>query len=171
MTELKGFDKIDELVNAFVNRFDCDAEFGEEFCYWHDDATIFYNLIIGTLSDMTWTEYVKEVFNYTIENIFVFSLLHEIGHHFTMDNFTRKDYNAEHKKIAKIEASLKDSEDDDFDKILYKEYFDLPMEKAATAWAVKYARKNKTQLFYFWKKLEKALKEFYRLNLDAEDLA
>lgn len=166
--ELKGFDKIDEIVNEFVEHFDCDAEFNDEFCYWHDDCTIGYNLIVGVESDLAWTEYVKETFDYSIKNIFVFSILHEVGHHFTMDDFSKTDLRKEFQKVEKIEAVLSESDDVETDRKLYKEYFDLPMERTATEWAVGYARKNPTTLRNFWKKLEKALKEFYSFNFEGE---
>lgn len=165
MEELKGLELIDEIVNDFVAEFDCDAEFGSEFLYWHDDATIQYSLIIGDKTDVIWTEYVKSTFDYSIDNIFVFSLLHEVGHHYTMDLFTNEELIAERRKIKRIEKRLNQSNSDLMDEGYYLLYFDLPMEKIATEWAVNYAKENQKALNEFWNKLQNALFNFYEMNL------
>lgn len=162
---MNGLEKIDEIINDFVAQFDCDAEFGNEFLYWHDDSTIQYALIIGVTSDVVWTEYVKATFDYDIENIFVFSLLHEIGHHYTMDLFSKEQLNTEFRKAGKIEENLRESNSILIDKGYYLQYFDLPMEKIATEWAVKYAKKNRKKLEKFWDTLQQALNDFYMANL------
>lgn len=164
--ELIGFDKIDELVSDFCAEFDCDAEFNDEFCYWSDDETIGYTIIVGELSDEAWTEYVKDTFNYTIENIFVFSLLHELGHHFTLNNYSNRERKKEDEAVNFIEAKLKKSITKETDKQLYKEYFNLPLERVATEWAVNYARSNKEKLDSFWERLQTAFNYFYSENLD-----
>ncbi len=145
--------QIEDLINSFVSRFDCDAEFSDEFFYRFADATVGYTLTVDSDSDILWAQYVKDTFKYTITDLVVFSLLHELGHHCTKDKFTPKEYCAERQKVETIEKSLKYSTTAESDKRFYLKYFDLPMEKAATKWAVTYARKNKTQLFYFSKKL------------------
>lgn len=162
--ELKGTKKIDEMVNTFCEKFGCTAELGAEFCYWDDDETVDYSLVISVPSDEAWKEYVKETFNFRITNIFMFSLLHEIGHHFTMGKFNKFQQSKERVAIAKIEHNLSESNDEDFDKEMYKKYFDLPMEKSATKWAVNYYRTHRQAINRFYKKLEKELQKFYKLN-------
>ena len=81
MNKVKGIEKLTEILQKFVKKFGCDIEVGEEFSYYYDDALINYSLIIPVFSDKVWKEYVLKTFNYKIKNIFMFSLLHEIGHH------------------------------------------------------------------------------------------
>ena len=164
--ELKGFDKVDEIISEFVAWFDCEAELSDEFVYFHDDCTVGYTLVIGDFADKVWKEYVLKKFNYSIKNTFVFSLLHEIGHHYTIGLFDSKRTKEEKAKIDRIEKLLKLTSGDDAERVLHLAYFDLPTERIATEWAVKYARENEKELNDFWNKLNSALREFYRLNLD-----
>lgn len=153
--------EIDELINNFVAQFDCEAELGDEFLYFGSDNTITYTLLIGELSDRVWKKYIKDNYNYEMTNVFLFSLLHEIGHHHTMGQFSRKLQNDEDKKVARIEKDLSHSNCEELDTLLYLEYYDLPMEKVATEWAVKYAKNHKRKLFRFWRKLEIALHQYF----------
>lgn len=165
MKELRGLEKIDELVNNFCEKFGCTAEFGAEFCYYHSDETVCYSLAVVEESDKTWKEYVKDTFNFRITNIFMFSLLHEIGHHFTMDKFSPIYQRKEDAVVRKIEKNLSKSDDEVLDKKLRLQYFDLPMEKVATKWAVKYYRTHRQAINRFYRKLEKEIHKFYALNL------
>ncbi len=162
--KLKGIPKLDKMLTEFLEKFGCTAEMGKEFCYWHDDELINYTLVVSTFSDKIWKEYVYKTFNYKIENIFIFSLLHEVGHHFTMDNFPEFCKNKEEKMVEKIEKALSESNSEILDKKLNLEYFNLPMERTATKWAVRYAKKHKFELRRFWKKFRKELHKFYKIN-------
>ena len=164
MKELKGYEKIDKLVNGFCEKFGCTAEIGAEFCYYHSDETVNYSLIVVDESDKAWKEYVKKKFNFRITNIFMFSLLHEIGHHFTMDKFSPLYQRKENAVVGKIERDLAKSNDEILDKELRLKYFDLPMEKSATKWAVKYYRTHRQAINSFYRKLEKEIHKFYELN-------
>ena len=164
MTEIKGTKKLDKMINNYVKKFGCTAELGSEFCYWHDDETVDYSFIIPVPSDEVWKEYVKKEFNFNLTNIFMFSLLHEIGHHYTMDFFTQTQQNKNDKMVDKIEKVLSESDDEKLDKTMYLKYFDLPMERIATKWAVNYYRKHRFSINRFYKKLNKELKKFYKIN-------
>ena len=153
--------EIDEIINDFVAQFGCEAELGDEFLYFGSDNTITYTLIVGELSDRVWKSYIKQTFGYEMKNVFLFSLLHEIGHHHTMGQFSRKLQNAEDKKVARIEKDLSHSNCEELDTLLYLEYYDLPMEKVATEWAVNYAKNHRKKLFRFWRKLEIALHQYF----------
>ena len=49
-------------------------------------------------------------------------------------------------------------------KALYQRYFDLPDEYEATMWAIEYIRKNSEKVTTLWKKLQKAIIKFYKIN-------
>jgi len=164
MAELKGVKKLDKKVSKFTEKFGCTAEMGSEFCYWKGEDLINYSLLVGLASDGLWREYVLKNFNYKIENIFMFSLLHEIGHHLTMDNFSKKMRNAEAKKVEKIEEKLNESDSEIVFRNSNLEYFDLPMERVATKWAVNFSKKHRRFLKRFWKSFQKDLYAFYALN-------
>ena len=52
---------------------------------------------------------------------------------------------------------------------IFKEYFSLPDEYAATAWAVNFANKNIDKLWSLWNKLQPAIMNFYTMNNIVED--
>ena len=81
-----------------------------------------------------------------------------------MDNFSKKQRNLENKKVEKIEEKLSDTDSQIVERNLNMEYFDLPMEKVATRWAVNYYKKNRKSIEKFYKKFEKEIQKFYELN-------
>lgn len=164
MKKVRGIENLTEILQKFVKKFGCDIEMGAEFCYHYDDSLIEYSLILPTFSDKVWKEYVLKTFNYKIENIFMFSLLHEIGHHMTYDFYTEKECNTENKYIEKIEKELARSTSNAKDKRLNLEYFNLPMERTATQWAVRYYKKHKIEMNLLWRKFKRELKNFYKIN-------
>ena len=164
MNKVKGIEKLTEILQKFVKKFGCDIEVGEEFSYYYDDALINYSLIIPVFSDKVWKEYVLKTFNYKIKNIFMFSLLHEIGHHMTYDLYTEKDCKKEDETIKKIEKALACSTSYATDKNLNLAYFNLPMEKTATKWAVRYYKTHSLEMELLWRKFKRELKKFYKIN-------
>lgn len=164
MARLKRTEKLDKMVTNFVKKFGCEAELGSEFCYWHGEDLINYSLVVPCDTDDFWKEFVYRTFNYKIENIFMFSLLHEVGHHFTMDNFSKKQRNAENRMTEEIESKLSISTSKTVDKGLNFKYFNMPMEKVATKWAIRYYKKHRREINHFWHKFRKELKKFYQAN-------
>ena len=81
-----------------------------------------------------------------------------------MDDFPKRQLNFENRKVKKIEKALEKSDSDELDKKLNFEYFDMPMEKVATKWAVNYYKKHRLEINNFWKKFNKELKNFYKVN-------
>jgi hypothetical protein len=65
-------------------------------------------------------------------------LLHEVGHHFTLDDLEEDEEEYCMKTKKKLHG---ESVEDNFI------YFDLPDEKLATEWAINYINKNKAKLF------------------------
>ena len=87
-------------------------------------------------------------------DVFLWSLLHEVGHHETYDEISdeENDYCDDTKK--KIEEGELPNE----------LYYDMIDERLATEWAVEYANTHKEELKAFWEKLQPAIMDFYRLN-------
>lgn len=107
-------------------------------------------------------EFVKEEFNFTLRNMFVFSILHEIGHYVTDYNWDDSDnaFDVLMKKfivLEAIEAHEKGLFDDAYNKKLNFDYWLLPMEAKATEWAIWYYKKETAKIEKAWKKLRKSL--------------
>lgn len=170
MAKIKGQRKLNKAVAAVF------ADFGitgmrltNDYGYYMTDGTIDYRITEGHVEDEWFNEYVKERFGYTVKNTFMFSILHEIGHHFTLENVYESEvlYNfciSEKERItAKMQTAGKKKS-----KKLEWEYFNLPDEIAATAWAVDYARHHKKKLETMWNNVQAALTEFYMKNITEE---
>ena len=85
------------------------------------------------------------------------SLLHEVGHFYTLHTFSKMRLETAHEAKKLIEEALKI---DDCDEI-YSLYFDLSIEKVATAWAVDYYRENMKRCEDFYSKFVETLKAEY----------
>lgn len=171
MAKMKGVQKLNKSITAAFADFGITKmQLTTDYGYYASNKSIDYRLTEGHIEDIWFNEFVKERFGLTVKNIFMFSILHEIGHHETIEeiyesdflyDFCMKEKERIHKKMQK--ASAKKS------KKLEWEYFNLPDEIAATAWAVDYIRHHKKKLETIWENVQNALVEFYALNLDEED--
>jgi hypothetical protein len=156
----KGKRELNRAVKCFIN---CITEarirayIDEEYAYYNDTEIIRYPVTEDNYVNIVWKRYLQKKFKVEPFSMVVFSFLHEIGHYYTMDNFTDKEI----KQYLKFSKNL--SEKDVTEKTLIQ-YFDYPFERAATCWAVKYYKKNEKYLKKNFKPLAKAYKEFYKKN-------
>jgi hypothetical protein len=157
--ELLGIDKINAVLNKFLEPFEAHADLGEEFSYWYADSRIEYNLVVIEAS----TDYFMQNFNKMAPDLncdpFLASFLHELGHHETLD-FIDEDYRPIKMQLEEDLKRVSKSAE----AIIHQKYFDLPVEYEATMWAIEYMRNNAQKVAEFWKELQEAIMEFYRLN-------
>ena len=94
---------------------------------------------------------------------FAISLLHELGHIETMKTFNKMSIALDDIKKSIIQTFI----DSDFDKkrVIAKTYYSLPTEYTATKWAVDWIRKHPNKYKVMLKRIEKALNNFYKINL------
>lgn len=71
---------------------------------------------------------------------FIYSLFHEYGHAMTMRNFSDREITAYFAAKNYLLRNIKDSDTRDF------AYFNLPIERAASEWAVKYINEHYDEL-------------------------
>ncbi len=153
-----------QFVNEiYYNRFSPLKEMGEFCC---DVGTGQIGFTIPQDDDIPQAEYLKEFleeeYNFTLKNLMVFSILHEMGHYLTDYNWDDTDYAFDDimKKfiiLDGIEACEKGLFDDAYNKKLNFKYWLLPMEAKATEWAVWYYKKETDKIEKAWKKLRKSL--------------
>lgn len=155
------------LVDEFLEPFEIDSDFASDFSYDAETQTVYFSIIINERSDRLFSYYILKTFNFKVPNIFIMSLLHEVGHYFTWENFSRKKIKNAHKIKKIIQSELKELTPNhpDYDTV-YSKYFDLQIEKVATAWAVDYYKNNKKRCDDFYNKFETELhKQYSELNL------
>lgn len=139
--------KSKKLTKIF-KKFDIDkVKKGTEFAYVYEDNTILYTTDTCEVDEF-FSSFLKDRFDYDDKYPFAMSLLHEVGHHVNNDEIVDNIYAfciAEKYKISKAVEKVSDSDLERYKELNYQ-YFNLPDEIMATAWAVQYAKKHPKKL-------------------------
>lgn len=156
--------KLNKKVTAFVKLFDDSviAKLGDEFEYSFEKERVQFPLEVTDRHDEEFKIFIKKIFGYDVPNVFMMSLLRELGHHFTGDRFTEEDeeiYTAKNEEISQQLLNEENGEQPYFD------YYALPQEMAATAWAVEVYRNNEKAIKKEWEKIKKALERYEKARL------
>ena len=155
-------DLLVEMVDEFLKPFGVDSDFSSDFSYDPEDDRVYFSIIVAERSDRLFKQYVLTHFNFETPSIFMLSLLHEVGHAYTLHTFSEMRLKAAHEAKRLIEEML---ETDDSDEI-YSLYFDLSIEKVATAWAIDYYKANRKRCDDFYSRFLQTLKaEYERIGL------
>ena len=161
MTELNE-DLLVEMVDDFLSPFGCDSDFSSDFSYDPEDDRVYFSIIVAERSDRLFKQYVSTHFQFETPSIFMLSLLHEVGHAYTLHTFSKTKMKIAHEAKKAIEKALENDNSDE----TYSLYFDLEIEKVATAWAVDYYRTNRKRCDDFYSKFLQTLKaEYERLGV------
>lgn len=157
---LKGVKKINDIISELVSQFDCTCEMGLDFSYYYDSSNITWSILVSETADDSFNKFLKEEYPDITADIFLWSLLHEIGHHETCDMWT------EEEQLHFDELKIKLEEDTDDKDYLTSciEYYHIPDEYEATKWAANYIIENEEYLIEFWGKLQEAIINFYVVN-------
>lgn len=155
-------DLLVEMVDEFLEPFGVDSDFSSDFSYDPEDDRVYFSIIVAERSDRLFKQYVSTHFHFETPSIFMLSLLHEVGHAYTLHTFSKMRLETAHEAKKIIEEVL---EMDDSDEI-YSLYFDLSIEKVATAWAVDYYKTNRKRCDNFYSRFLQTLKaEYERIGL------
>jgi len=145
----------DLIVCKFLfKEFGLTAFQGDEFSYSPITNTVFFAYEALEDSALYFMNHFQSVAPDIECDFFLASLLHEVGHHFTLDNFSPKEISDYYDDVENIRAYMEDK-DGDKETADYA-YFDLPVEKAATQWAIDYIRNNVEKIADFWSKFLEA---------------
>ena len=129
---------------------------GIQFEYSYDENTIYYSKDTDE-TDEFFSMFLKERFDYDDKYPFAMSLLHEVGHHLNNEEIVDNIYAfciGEKYKISKAISKLDDNDLERYKELNFQ-YFNLPDEIMATAWAVNYAKKHPKKIA----KIEKIFRE------------
>lgn len=160
-------DLLVEMVDNFLEPFGIDSDFDADFSYDPEDERVYFSIIIAEKSDQLFKKYIARKFGFKVPSIFMMSLLHEVGHFYTLPLFSKIEIEEAHKAKKEIELNLEkvNRRSLKWDSV-YSQYFDLKIEKVATVWAVNYYRENKKRCDDFYLKFEQTLKaEYERLGV------
>ena len=136
----KQLNKITNILNTYLEKFDCVIS---------SSNTIHYALVTAETHKDSFLKFVNTLFPEINADIFLWSFFHEIGHHETEDDFTEEE-EEEYRIIASSNISN-------------EEYYNLPMEYAATDWAGEYMKEHSAEVAQLWNKLAPVIRETYKL--------
>lgn len=155
-------DLLIEIVDEFLKPFGIDSDFDSDFFYDPEDERVYFSIIISERSDRLFKEYIAKEFNFNVENTFLISLLHEVGHFYTLPLFSKEEMKKSYRDKSKIEKALEKNDDD----ATFSSYFDLDVEKVATKWAIEYYQTHTKRCDEFFKKFLRTLvDEYMRLGV------
>lgn len=170
--ELKGIRTLNKKVTALVHEYICDeierCKFTTEFCMGADDV-LYFSLFEDEMTNNIWYQWLKATYGKRFRDSFsllVLTFLHEVGHFYTIE-----DFDDEYEETARAKVSLAvDLDVDTFEEIVEKNfaYWELPIEKAATDWAIDFYNDHEEELKNFYIRLITAIHEFYNTNYTGE---
>lgn len=155
---IKGIKKLNAHMNKFLSPFGLKCTFGGDFAYWTESDLIQYTIFLHQDSDIYFSDFIKKEFNFSVSDIFLVSLLHEVGHYYTIDDFEEdellndeliKDELSNDQQITEEERNFK--------------YFSLPVEYAATEWAINFLKDNPS-IYHQWGIMLEHFRHFYKKN-------
>ena len=162
MMSVLNEDLLVSLVDEFLKPFGVDSDFSSDFSYDPEDERVYFSIMVSERGDRLFKQYVSSHFHFETPSIFMLSLLHEVGHAYTMPTLSELRIRADHQAKKLIEEALSMDDDDE----IYSLYFDLGIEKVATAWAVDYYKANRKRCDDFYSRFLQTLKaEYERIGL------
>lgn len=172
----KQGEKIINTINGYLSSwiedtFDIEVDCRNEIdfaLHCDDDGNEIIGWSLFSMPDIEniWRFYMRKYLNKDIHEdcIWALSLLHEVAHIMTLDNFSIEEQESDcARKVVistipnKIERNLA--------------YFDLPTERAATEWAVAYLEAHENEVWEMQQKVMKYFCEFYEVEGIEEDVA
>ena len=136
-----------------------------DFAFYPEENCITFGLAVSETSDRYWKEFLRNEYEFQLGNIFVMSVLHEIGHFVRYDYLEEEDYEkiSEQKeeieyRLSKLRIHSKKYRE------TYKEYFGLRDERLATEWAIEWIRENPKQAKQLCDTCNELIANFYIRN-------
>ena len=145
-----------KVVEKFIGH-DCTVRMYDYFCYEPDTKEICITLFENNDANREWAKYLKDTFNFTLtkENLFALSVLHELGHHYTVDYFNEDEWEeqASEKLLRGLTGSAR-----------YQAYYNQPIEKVATEFAVNVYNENAENMRAWCHRLNCAIRHYENLH-------
>lgn len=131
---MKWFDRLDTAIKEFVTLIapEITVVYGSEFAYYRSSSKVEYTFEPAGLDEFMENLETRCDFASCVSS-FIWALLHEIGHHFTIEQvISDPDFDP----ITSLLVSELD------DPKCHAAYWNLPKERAATDWAIEFVRLN-----------------------------
>lgn len=165
MNNIKGETKLNKTISAILKPFGIsEASVSDEYAYIFEDEAITFKITENAIEDRFFMDFIEDRFDYKVEYPFIISLLHEVGHHKNNDEIEGSIFEFCLAEKKRIDEAMQNTETEEEARRLEYQYFNLPDEIMATAWAVNYAKKHPKKIKKLWKQAKGALLNFYLEN-------
>ena len=139
---------LEKKISKFVRRFGIKRTFCTNYFEYRNGIIKF--TILSHPLDETFIDFVNNKYNTDITSwYFIFSILHEVGHHVTLSTLSEDD--------LKWEYVIRT-----FGNLTNEEYFNLPSEDLANKWAIDYILNHQQECWDFQRKCSKIMRHIYK---------
>ena len=162
---LKGTRKLNKTISNELSVFGITrCILGTEYSYSYDKNDIMYKIDLD-IEDKYFSDFIFDRFGYDDTGMeFIISLLHEVGHSKANDEIEGSIFDFCMEEKNRIFKEMETAETDEEVRKLEYQYFNLPDEIMATAWALDFYKKNPKKCVERHKKIAKTLQKFYKMN-------
>ena len=153
---LIGKDKLEQCITDYIAPFGLTAKLDTDFAYYYVKDVVTFSIFSFSGNDdfmLDAESRFPHLFNIPP---FMWCLMHEVGHHETIDDLTEEEV----EESKRIKASIDTDKNPDSRMI----YYTCPDEYAATDWAGHYIEDHKEEIYDCWYKIVSVLHEFYQIN-------
>lgn len=162
-TSLKGVKKLEHRITRLLKPLGVrKCLLGEEFLALPSDAIVNFPVVITEEVDTDFVAFCNSI-EETFAPACVLSFLHEVGHIKTGDDFSMEEWSVYEDKVNKITEKMRFLSFEERRPYL-NQYFNIPQERAASTWAVKYANTYPENIKRLCSKMEDAFETFYKKN-------
>ncbi len=157
--KVKGLEDIEKIVNEFTQTFGVTAEWGIEFEALPTDKIIHFTIIVDEDLNEVFLKDAENRFPAVHANLFLWLLMHEIGHCMTDYLWTMDDED--------YFMKAKDRLDDFFETDVESKnewYHKIGDEYMATKWAGEYMTAHPKKMKRFCRRMNKAMETFCEEN-------
>ena len=151
MQKIVGMDKLTNVLDKFLEEFECTSIVDTDFYCLIASNVIAVSLVVSEKHSSTFMSRVNRLYPDIHADEFLWSFLHEVGHIETIDTLDDDElyFSETQKKNENITNEV---------------YYELPDEFAATEWAANYMRKNTEKVAKFWSEVQSVIMNIYQIN-------
>ena len=154
---MKGKMSLERKLNKIFKVFGVSVSMDDEFAY--KDGYVFFTPF-ETPAEEYHREWILKKFDFSLteDDYFLFAILHEIGHHYTLYDLSQEELDNE--AIYRQILGLSDKSAEELNLL----YFNLPAELLATKWAIDFINENMEWCKKTQKKIYEAMRHFVKAN-------
>lgn len=161
---LNGMKDIQNKIDSFLKPFGLTSRMELDFGYYYRDDLVAYSFVITDKADRYFQKTLRDIHHFYTNldsvDLFIMSILHEVGHSQTVDDISSLQWSRLNLTKFLIEKCYRLTRSNR----IYERYFYCLDEVLATSWAVEYWNTHPATIFALKHSLAPLIKRFYELN-------